>query len=155
MILALGLPGCGSAQGPADGAPKITARTGMRNRPQHAARPVAVKLGSTFEVRVRFRRRLPANADGTGAGAEFSLGPSTTDHAPVRMRGSRGFCYRQTLYNDLDKPSLRQAHAGSTLTLTLTLTVRGGRRPLVRRVKLSADRDAVPPGCVLHRASTG
>jgi hypothetical protein len=53
MILALGLLGCGSAQGPADGAPKITARTGMRDRPQHAARPVAVKLGSTFEVRVK------------------------------------------------------------------------------------------------------
>jgi hypothetical protein len=153
MILALGLLGCASAQGPADGAPTITARTGMRDQPQLAARPVAVKLGSTFEVRVRFRRRLPANADGTGAGAEFSLGPSTTDHAPVRMRGSRGFCYRQTLYNDLDTPSLRQAHAGSTLRLKIT--VRGERRPLVRRVKLPANRDALPPGCVLHRASTG
>ena len=159
---------CGSDRAPADmasnsassdGATTGTAGTNTTRsnavtaatpRPQLAARPVAVKLGSTFEVRVRFRHQLPPNADGTGARAEFSLGASTTDHAPVRMRGSHGFCYRQTLYNDLGNAALRRAHAGSTLTLRIT--VHGQPPTRRRRVKLAADKLAVPPRCALSFA---
>jgi hypothetical protein len=117
--------------------------------PQLAAAPVVIKQGTTFEVRVKFKRQLPEDSDGTGVRAEFDLGPSTTDHDPVTMRGSRGFCYRQTLYNDLDKSVLRKAHAGSTLTLKIVVH----RHPpaIVKRVKLVSDPNAVPPGCVLHQ----
>jgi hypothetical protein len=132
---------------------RSNAVTAATPRPQLAARPVAVKIGSTFEVRARFRHRLPPSADGTGARAEFSLGASTTDHAPVRMRGSHGFCYRQTLYNDLGNAALRRAHAGSTLTLKIT--VHGQPPTLRRRVKLAADERAVPPGCVLSSTGKG
>jgi hypothetical protein len=144
----------GATTGTPGGAPtRSNAVAAATPRPQLAARPVAVKIGSTFEVRARFRHRLPPSADGTGARAEFSLGASTTDHAPVRMRGSHGFCYRQTLYNELGNAALRRAHAGSTLTLKIT--VHGQPPTLRRRVKLAADERAVPPGCVLSAAGKG
>jgi hypothetical protein len=110
-----------------------------------AATPVVIKTGTTFEVRARFRGALP-RLDATGAAAEFSVGPSTSDHAPTAMRGSRGHCYRQTLYNDDNKAVLRRAHAGSTLTLRIV--IHGQSPAIVRRVRLTEDTQAAPPGCV-------
>jgi hypothetical protein len=114
-----------------------------------AATPVVIKLGSTFEVRARFRGALP-HLDSTGAAAEFSLGPSTIDHAPTVMRGSRGHCYRETLYNDDNKAVLRQAHAGSRLTLRIV--VHGQSPAIVRRVRLTGDVNAAPAGCAPPRS---
>jgi hypothetical protein len=112
-----------------------------------AAPPVVAKIGSTFEVRVRFARALSPSKDGTGAAAEFSIGPSATDHAPVKMKGSTGFCYRQTLYNDFGRASLRRLHAGSRATLEID--IHGQLPKIVLRVTLASDVDATPRGCVL------
>ncbi len=144
------LPGCGSADtsASATATSRSTAAT-TKLKSRLAAAPVVVKLGSTFEVRLRFARALPPSKDGTGAGAEFSIGPSTSDHAPVKMRGSTGSCYRQTLYNDLGRASLRRLHAGSRATLTID--VHGQSPTIVRRVTLASDVNATPPGCVLSR----
>jgi hypothetical protein len=110
-----------------------------------AGAPVVIKAGTTFEVRARFRDALP-QLDDTGAAAEFSVGPSTSDHAPTVMRGSRGHCYRQTLYNDRDAAVLRHAHAGSTVTLRIV--IHGPSPAIVRRVRVTGDVTAAPPGCV-------
>ncbi|WP_155892239.1 hypothetical protein [Conexibacter woesei] len=114
--------------------------------PRIVGAPVAVKIGTTFEVRVRFDRTLPTAPDRTGAHAEFSIPGSDSDHAPVKMRESAGHCYRQTLYNDFDRASLRRLRAGDRVTLTINVY---GRLKTRRRVTLAADVNAVPPGCRL------
>jgi hypothetical protein len=118
-----------------------------QQHPRLVGAPVALKLGTTFEVRVRFAGALPPSPDGTGAHAEFSIGPSTSDHAPVEMKRSAGHCYRQTLYNDLGRASLRRLRAGDRVTLIIDVV---GRPPkIVRRITLATDVNAVPPGCRL------
>jgi hypothetical protein len=137
------LLGCGSGDAPA----RTTSTSKAEARsPQLYAAPVVVKIGTTFEVRVRFKRALPFSKN-NGVRAEFSIGPSTTDHDPVKMKGSTGFCYRQTLYNDLDRDSLKRLHAGSRATLEIV--VHGQPPTIVRRVTLASDVNAVPPGCKL------
>jgi hypothetical protein len=136
--------GCGSGDAPARSTTTVT-RT-LAPRPQLYAAPVVVKIGTTFEVRVRFKRALPLSKN-NGVRAEFSIGPSTTDHDPVKMKGSTGFCYRQTLYNDLDRNSLKRLHAGSRATLEIV--VHGQPPKIVRRVTLASDVKAVPHGCKL------
>jgi hypothetical protein len=144
------LLGCGSSGTPAgatETASPATVQTAA-SKPALAAAPVVVKFGTTFEVRVRFRRALPLKKDGTGAYAEFSIGPSTLDHAPVAMKRSEGFCYRETIYNDRDKESLNKLHAGSRATLEIVVHTKPTTR-IRRRVTLAADQNAVPPGCML------
>jgi hypothetical protein len=141
------LLGCGSGEAPARSTSTPTTAKAEAPKPQLYAAPVAVKIGTTFEVRVRFKRALPLSKN-NGVRAEFSIGPSTTDHDPVKMKGSTGFCYRQTLYNDLDRESLKKLHAGSRTTLVIVVH---GQQPakIVRRVVLASDVNAVPPGCKL------
>jgi hypothetical protein len=139
------LIGCGSGDAPA-GSTSTTTTKAEAPRPQLYAAPVVVKIGTTFEVRVRFKRAPPLSKN-NGVRAEFSIGPSTTDHDPVKMKGSTGFCYRQTLYNDLGRDSLKRLHAGSRATLEII--VHGQQAKIVRRVTLAADVNAVPPGCKL------
>jgi hypothetical protein len=136
--------GCGSGDAPARST--TTTTRALAPKPQLYAAPVVVKIGTTFEVRVRFKRALPLSKN-NGVRAEFSIGPSTTDHDPVKMKGSTGFCYRQTLYNDLDRDSLKRLHAGSRATLEIV--VHGQPPKIVRRVTLASDVNAVPPGCKL------
>jgi hypothetical protein len=133
--------GCGVT---AAGAPAPPPATSL------AAAPVVVTYGSAFEVRARFRDALP-QLDDTGAAAEFSLGAATGDHAPTTMRGSDGHCYRQTLSNDRDKAELRHVPAGRTLTLRIV--IHGQSPAIVRRVRVTGDVTAAPPGCVPPRAS--
>jgi hypothetical protein len=139
------LLGCGSGDAPARSANTPTTTKAEAARPQLYAAPVVVKIGTTFEVRVRFKRALPLSRN-NGVRAEFSIGPSTTDHDPVKMKGSAGFCYRQTLYNDLDRDSLKKLHAGSRTRLEIVVR---GQPKIVRRVTLASDVNAVPPGCKL------
>ena len=139
------LIGCGSGDAPARSTTTTTTKAAAPRAQLYAA-PVVVKIGTTFEVRVRFKRAL-APSKNNGVRAEFSIGPSTTDHDPVKMKGSTGFCYRQTLYNDLDRDSLKRLHAGSRATLEIV--VHGQPAKIVRRVTLASDVNAVPPGCKL------
>jgi hypothetical protein len=142
--------GCGSSDTSARATKTAGSSMAKQAGPRLVATPVAVKIGETFEVRVRFARALPPSPDGTGAHAEFSIGPSTSDHSPVRMRRSTGPCYRQTLYNDFRHESLRKLHAGSRVTLMINVF---GRPPkIARRVTLASDANAVPPGCKLSRS---
>jgi hypothetical protein len=84
------LIGCGSGDAPARSTSTTTTKADAP-RPQLYAAPVVVKIGTTFEVRVRFKRALPLSKN-NGLRAEFSIGPTTTDHDPVKMKGSTGFC---------------------------------------------------------------
>ena len=153
-ILAFGL-GCGEpdmeppTRGAASTAPidssvrSPTVDPGRTQALRLVRRPLAIAspttTGPSFQVRLRFNRKLP-NKSG-GANVDVILGDEAQGEVPTQPYGRRSrYCYVDVI-NDYDDPALVGANVGSRVPLIVrvrTQTVFRGRVTLQSRRRVGA-----------------
>jgi len=101
-------------------------------------RPLVAKLeetssGPAFQVRVRFNRRVPTDAQGPRL--NVLVGSSGSDAPPQAFGGRDRHCYAASIGNDFggDDPELKNVHSGSTVTVRVRIP---GQAQIVEKVRL-------------------
>jgi hypothetical protein len=98
-----------------------------------------------FQVRVRMTKRRPTDVEGVRA--NFLVGTSGSDDAPVPFGDRRRNCYAASIGNDVNggDPSLRSVRAGSVVRVAIRVT---GQPGIVRRVRVTQRFSAIKSlGC--------